>query len=223
MQPKAGDRIDGRLRRQDRHVNVEKMEELLEGGQALPEELDLGVDLDIRLPVIYKQFSDTNKVGHTISVAIEKPLDSGGLLVVLTEGLKGIIYESELGLNDEGLLMSAREYPPGEVIDVIITRMQDKKASVGCSIFRKFPLPPGKVERGNSIEARILMIRDDFQHDDQLRLTCSWNNQYQVQALATKDEPLEVGQMIQVRIDNVRTNENLIQGTMLTDIENTDE
>jgi HrpA-like RNA helicase len=214
--PKPGDRVRARLRRQDRHINAEKMEQRLKDGQPLPEELDLGVDLDLRVPLVYDRFRKQQRLGDLITVTVEKPLDSGGLLISLIEGLKGMIYESELGLDENGLLKSARAFPPGKTIDVRVTQMQDDTATVRCSIFRVLPLPFG-LEAGQVVEARVLAFREDVRDENLLRLTCSLDDQYQVQAQApvdALDQPLEVGQAIQVRIDRVDTRVNLILGTM---------
>jgi HrpA-like RNA helicase len=222
--PKPGDRVKARLRRLDRHMNVQKIEQRVKEGQPLPEELDLGVELDLRVPPAYERFRSRHGLGDLISVTVERPLDNGSLLVVLDEGLRGMIYESELGLNENGRLKSARDYPPGKTIDTRIYQMLDDTATVRCSIFRVLPLP-GDIEGGQIAEARILMIREDTRDTNRLWLTCSLQDKYQAQVQASADvmdPPLEMGEMIRVRISRVDTRVNLIQGTLECRSERTD-
>ncbi|MFN8495661.1 MAG: helicase-related protein [Caldilineaceae bacterium] len=213
MNLKSGDIVEARLRRQDRHVNVQKLEQLLQEGQPLPSEVDLGVDLDLRIPPAYKQFAKQHRVGDIVTVTVIKVLDSGGLLVEFDEILKGTVFESELGLNENGHLKSAREYPLAKTIQVRVYQMLDKTAAIRCSIFRLEPIP--HLEIGQVLEATVLMVREDTREAGLLRIICSWCNKYQVQAQAFAeaiDGPLSTGDVVAVRITKVDERVNMIQG-----------
>ncbi len=215
--PEPSGRVKARLRRFDRHVNVQKMEQRLKDHEPLPEELDLGIELDLRVPWAYRIFTEHKKrrIGDIITVTVERPLDSGGLLIALEEGLKGMLYESELGLDEQGNLRSARTYTPGEIIPVRIYQMFDDSATVRCSIFRRIPIPDG-LAQGQVVDSRVLLVREDSRNETKLRLTCSWQDTYQIQAQALAsdfDPPLEVDERVLVRIDRINERVSLIQGT----------
>jgi len=213
MNLSPGDAVEARLRRQDRHVNIQKLEQGLQEGNPLPAEVDLGVDLDLRIPPAYKQFTRQYRIGDIVTVTVIKALDSGGLLVEFDEILKGTIFESELELNENGQLKTARNYPLGKTIQARIYQMFDKTASIRCSVFRLATIP--HVEVGQIIEATVLIVREDTREAGLLRIICSWCDKYQVQVQAfveTIDAALETGDAITVRITKVDERVNMIQG-----------
>lgn len=212
--PIPGDKVKVRLRRLDRHVNIKQMEERLKEGQPLPEELDLGIELDLRIPPAYDRFREKHQAGDLINIVVEKPLDSGGLLVALDRELKAIIYESELELDERGNLKLARDYEPGDIVTARIYQMLDSKAMVRCSLFRKAPLPES-LEVGQKLEVLILMIREDSQSHDQLWVTCSLENRYRVQVQAGKglDPPLVAGDKIRVAVQKFDRRTSAIQAS----------
>lgn len=212
-----GDEVEARLRRFNRQINVAKLEERLKEGKALPEELDLGIDLDLRIAPAYDRFCQQgHQPGSLISVMVEKVLDSGGVLVALDEVLKGMLYESELALDDMGRLKSARDYAPGETITVLLYQMVRESVTLRCSAFRVLPLPP-TLDRGQILEVRVLLVQEDSRDENRLWLTCSLDNRYlvQIQASLTPDGPFEEGEIIQVQASRVDRLVNVIRATYM--------
>jgi HrpA-like RNA helicase len=215
--PKPGDKVRARLRRFDRHVNVKQMMEYLKEGQPLPEELDLGVELDLRIPPAYDRFCEKHQVGDQISVTAEKALDSGELLVTLSRDLKSKIYESELELDSQGRLKRARDYQPGDIVTARIYQMLYPMAMVRCSLFRLIPIPES-LQIGQTLEVEILTIREDRQEPDQLWLTCSLDRRHQVQVKASAqelDSPLAAGDIIRTTVQKLDRMTSLIRGSLV--------
>jgi HrpA-like RNA helicase len=218
--PKPGDRVKARLRRADRSVpeTICRLEE----GQPLPEETDLGIDLDLLVWPAYQRFSSEHKVGDLTTITVDKALDNGNLLVRLEEGiaegpLRDVIYESELGLDAQGRLKSARDYRPGTPETAIVYKMEEDRAKVFCSIFRVWS-PPADLQRSNAVRVRVLAIRQDQREPKRLWLTCSLREKYQVLVRAPAiglQPPLSVGDVITARIDRIDSVVHLVQGTLL--------
>jgi hypothetical protein len=213
--PEVGVKVRARIRKLDRHVDVKRVEEQLKDGELMPSELNLGVELDLLIPPAYERFRGTHGVGDVITVTAEKPLDNGGLLVALNSELKGIIFRTELDLDDEGRLKRARDYEPGSPHAARIFRMEDGKATVNCSLFRKVP-PPEGIAPGQTVDVRVLDSRGDSRDSNRLWLTCSLGRRHQVQVLASAEaleEPPKVGDQIQALVSKVDRGPALIQAT----------
>ena len=202
FKPKIGNKLSVRLRFYERNIKMKKIRELLEDGGFLPPELDLGVELDLRIPPAYERFKNRYPPGTILTVTIDKQLDSGGLLLDLPEeGLKGIVYDSELGLGDDGLLKKARDYTPGDSVDIIVTRLKDDTANVECSIFRVTANPPD-VQKGDSIDVRVLLIRSNPSQPMMKYVTCSLNDKHRIDVRAELvDLPFQVNDMINVTVN----------------------
>lgn len=187
--PQAGDSVLARFRRSDRHIKVDRLEQMLREGKLLPEDLDLGIELDLITPPAYERFANQESRGNLIDVYVDKALDSGGLLVTLAEGLKGIIYESELELDAVGRPRSARDYLhlPSNRLTARVYQMQPETFTVRCSLQRVQPLPGG-LERGQEIGVRLLDVREDQRDANRLWLTCSLESRFQVVAEAVKSD-----------------------------------
>lgn len=205
FQPRAGSEVDARLRRIDRNVNVVALQERLAGGYNLPPEIDLGVELDLRVPIAYRAYAGVpHRPGDLVSARITRALDSGGLLVELAEGLVGMVYESELGLADTGRLKSARDYSLGERARVRITEMKESQASVRCSLFRVYTLD-GSLSPDQVVALRVLATRPG-RGEGNLVLMCSWQDRYQVQVNAAADgfgQPINVDDQVTGRIRRI--------------------
>jgi len=213
--PHPGDQVRARLRRYERNINVQKLRERLEEGDALPQELDLGIELDLRIPPAYDRFKTRYPEGNLLIVTVDRQLDNGGLLVDLGDGLKAIVYASELGLGEDGNLKSARDYTPGDRVDVRVTRLKDETAGVECSIFRVQPIPTG-LEEGSVVEARVLMIRSDRKQPDKKYITCSYDNKYRVDVRSEdSDLSVDVGDTVLVRITRLSDKTAYIQGHLV--------
>jgi hypothetical protein len=202
FKPKIGNRIKARLRFYERNIKMKKLHQLLEDGDALPPELDLGIELDLRIPPAYERFKKRYPIGAILTVTIDKQLDNGGLLVGLPEeGLKGIVYDSELGLSANGLLKKARDYTPGDSVDLIVTRLKDDTANVECSIFR-VTANPSDIQKGDSIDVRVLLIRSNLSQPMIKYITCSFNDKHRIDVRADLVElPFQVNDMINVTVD----------------------
>jgi ribosomal protein S1 len=193
------------------------MMEYLKEGRPLPEELDLGVELDLRIPPAYDRFREKHQVGDQISVTAEKALDSGELLVTLSRDLKSKIYESELELDSQGRLKRARDYQPGDIVTARIYQMLYPMAMVRCSLFRLIPIPES-LQIGQTLEVEILTIREDRQEPDQLWLTCSLDRRHQVQVKASAqelDSPLAAGDIIRATVQKLDRMTSLIRGSLV--------
>jgi len=213
--PRPGDQVRARLRRYERNINVQKLRERLEKGEALPQELDLGIELDLRIPPAYDRFKKRYPEGSLLTVSVDRQLDSGGLLVDLGDGLKAIIYASELGLGEDGNLKSARDYTPGDPVDVRVTRLKDETAGVECSIFRVQPVP-AEVKEGSAVEARVLMVRPDRKQPDKKYITCSLDNKYRIDVRSEEpDLSIDVGDVVLVRITRMFDKTAYIQGGLI--------
>ena len=213
--PRPGDHVRARLRRYERNIDLQKLRERLEKGDALPEELDFGIELDLRIPPVYDRFKQRYPEGSLLTVCIDRQLDSGGLLVDLGDGLKAIIYASELGLGEDGYLKAARDYTPGERIDVRVTRLKDDTAGVECSIFRILPIP-SELSVGSVVAAHVLMIRSDQKQPDKKYITCGYDGKYRVDVRGEEPEfSMDVGDVVDVRITRVFDRTAYVQGALV--------
>ncbi len=207
--PKPKERIDARLRRLDRNIKPEKLLSRIEEGLSLPEELDLGIELDLRIPPAFERFQAKYNNGDVIDAIVEKQLESGALLIGIEFDLKAQVFESELGLDENGNLQKARDYAPGESIDVRITQMLADTATIRCSISRVRRIRG--VDPGQQLEAKVLHIRPDFKNEQNVNLTCSVCNLYPVQIQAPVDtKPYEPGDRILISVQKVNNFENRI-------------
>ena len=201
---RKGDNIPARVRLRERKINFKRIEEIIQQSGELPPELDLGIDLDVRIPVAFKRFSDRYH-GHprgTIltEVKIDRPLDNGGLLLDLEDGLRGSVYPDELDVDDQGRLKSAREYKPGQIIPtVIITRDIPQRAKIECSLLRVDPLPEDLPE---VVRAKVISIRPDNRPSvNKKYITCLYGHHCRIKIEEEADRlPFTVGDWIDVQI-----------------------
>jgi len=213
FEPRPGTPVEARVRRYERSPDVAAWRERLSRGEDLPSELDLGIELDLRLPKAYEKFIETHRGRprgkKLFDIPILRPLDSGALLLDLGSGLVGFVYADELELDGEGHLRRAqRDYKSGQRLEqVLVTRVDDKRARVLCSLFRLKPLP---AEVPSEAVVRVLAVQQDRAIPDRWHITCSWKGAYRVkvQAHAQRqhyriDETLTV----QLRVKNPETNE----------------
>jgi hypothetical protein len=167
-----------KARRFERQFNLEEIRNLANLNNPLPVELDLGIDFDLLLPLAYDRFAEHNKVGALIyGVLTEKALDGGGLLVSLNSELKGIIWESELGLDSNGRLRKASSYTPGSEVKARIISMNNDRKMVRCSLLRILP-PPADLDRDSTIEVVVALARPSYKDPETIELTCSLDGKY---------------------------------------------
>jgi HrpA-like RNA helicase len=170
---------EARIRRFERQFSITDLKTLSRTEDPLPRELDLGIDCDLLLPLAYGRFAEAWHVGDSFSGAIvEKSLESGALLVALNSELKGMIFDSELGLDQEGKLRRARSYAPGDELKALIIRMNNQTKLVRLSLLRAAAPPLSLI--GSTIEVVVLHTRPHFQEADKLELTCSFERKYAV-------------------------------------------
>ncbi len=196
-----GDLIRARLRRYDRNLNKKGVRVSLEAGEPLPKELDLGIEADLRIPPAFDKFRELHPIGDLLTVTVDKPLDSGGLLVDLGDGLKGMIYESELELKNDGKLKAGREYRPGERVMVRVTNLKESTAKVELSIFRTRVLPV-EIKEGDLAEAQVLLVRSNPNQPDIRYITGSMRGEFRLD-IRTNDPDfvVDLGDHVIAQID----------------------
>ncbi len=202
LSKERGKVYDARARRFERQFDLDEIEKFASGKEPLPPELDLGIDFDLLLPLAYARFAESWHVGDFYPEArVDKCLDSGGLLISLNEELKGIIWESEMGLDQDGRLRKARSYAPGDEIKARIISMDSEKKAVRLSLLRILR-PPTSLEAGSLTEVRVLLVRRNYRDPGMLDLTCSLDNKYAVRASApsSKKALFRPGEVIQVKV-----------------------
>ncbi|MGH9664723.1 MAG: hypothetical protein ACRD9L_09895, partial [Bryobacteraceae bacterium] len=199
---------EARIRRFERQFNLDDLRKLSQTEELLPRELDLGIDCDLLLPLAYGRFAEAWRVGDFFPGAVvDKALDGGGLLVSLPPDLKGIIWESELGLDQEGKLRRARSFARGDELRPVIIRMNDSTKAVRLSLSR-IPVPPPSL-KGSLIEVVVLHTRQDR---DSLELTCSLDRKYAVKAKVplSEEDSLKPQCVISVKVLKINAT-NLIE------------
>lgn len=208
--PSPNAQVKGKLRFNERGIDAGKWAETLKKGEGQPpDEMDLGIEIDLRAPAEHERFFEKHVIGELMEVKVDRVLDSGNLLVDLLGGLKGMIYADELGLDNDGNLKKAHDYLPNQKLAVRITRRNDERASIGCSIFR-FTALPVHIEKGQVVEARVLLVKNANNDPLTRYITCSIQNKYRIQVRS--DDPgidIEIGdtRQVQVNIVNDRTAE----------------
>jgi HrpA-like RNA helicase len=226
LSKEAGRTYVARMRRFERQFSLEEMLELGSQDEPLPIELDLGIDFDLLLPLAYDRFAEHNKPGDLLlgGVRVDKPLDSGGVLVSLNEELKAVIWESELGLDSNGRLRKAASYAPGSEVRTRIISMNNDRKVIRCSMFRVLPPPPSLVP-GSVIEVTVALVRSaykrpDSNDPDSFEISCSLDKQYAVRMTvpSVKGIRFRPGDKLKATVVKVdRT--NLIEATFLSLIE----
>ena len=215
-----GKLYEARIRRFERQFALEDIRKFVTGEEPLPRELDLGIDFDLLLPLAYARFAEDWRVGDLLpGVRVDKCLDSGGLLVSLNEELKGIIWESELGLNQDGTLRKARSYAPGDEVKARIISMNSERKTVRLSLLRILR-PPTSLEAGSVAEVRVLLVRPNYKDPSISDLTCSLDSKYAIRVKApfSKENPFLPEQIIRVTI--FRTDRtNLVDAEYLDSVE----
>ncbi len=209
-----------RIRRFERQFSLEEIRKLVTEKNPLPVELDLGIDFDLLLPLAYDRFAENNKTGDLLhGVRIEKALDSGGLLVTLHGELKGIIWESELGLDSNGRLRKAASYELGTEVIARIISMSNERKSVRCSMFRILPPPPDLVT-GSVIEAVVALVRPAYKDPDRWELSCSLERQFAVRVTAPRIKEIRFHPGDKIKASVLRVNRTyLVEATFLNLIE----
>jgi HrpA-like RNA helicase len=214
---RAGDSVEGRVRRYDRGLDATELLRRTHQGKPLPAELDLGIEVDLRLPPAFKAFTERygGGVGAIIfGILVDRPF-GGGLLVDLGRGLGGVVYDAELGLDGGGRLLRPRDYPPGTRVDVRVTKLQHAKVRVECSIFRVQPLPIN-LKVGNEVEVRILRVRQDRSRPERSYVTGSVDNMYRIETIV--DDPAHIprsGDVVPMRIQTRSDPTAYLRGSIL--------
>ena len=210
-----------RMRRFERQFSLEEIPELATEDKPLPVELDLGIDFDLLLPLAFDRFAEHNKSGDLLlgGVRVDKPLDSGGVLVSLNDELKAVIWESELGLDSNGRLRKAASYAPGSEVRTRIISMNKDRKLIRCSMFRVLP-PPPSLSAGEMIEVIVALVRTAYKAPDSFELSCSLDKQFAVRMTVprvkgTRFHPGDKLKAAVVKVDRT----NLIEATFVSLIE----
>jgi len=208
LSKERGSVYEARIRRFERQFTLDDLKKLSQTEDPLPRELDLGIDCDLLLPLAYGRFAEAWRVGDFFPGAIvDKSLDSGGLLVSLNPEMKGMIWDSELGLDQDGKLRRARSYAPGDEVKALIIRMSNQTKAVRLSLSR-IAVPPVSLI-GSLIEVVVLHTRPHYQDRDSLELTCSLDRRYAVKVKAplSEEDSLKPQCVIAVKVLKIdRTN-----------------
>ncbi len=215
---------EARVRRFERQIGLDELAKLAQQKEPLPAALDLGVDFDLLLPLAYERFASQHRVGDRLTgVRVDKPLDSGGLLVSLNQELKAIVWESELGLDEQGRLRKAHSYAPGSEVRAIIISMNAEKKSVRCSLRRMLP-PTAEAEPGAELEVVVLLARPDYRNPEMFELACSYEangRQYasRVTAPRLNRRQFRPGEKIVVQVVKVDRQVNLVEAEYLRHVQ----
>src|SRR5207244_4332148 len=59
-----------------------------------------------------------------------------------------------------GALRRARDFRPGDLVNIMVTRVQEDRASVEGSIWRAAAMPP-RFAHGDIVDARIVLVRSE--------------------------------------------------------------
>lgn len=213
-----GGRVRASFRRRDSSIKIDQVRRCLEEEGQLPKDLDLGVELDLRLPIEYDKFRAEQNAGARIYVQVVKMLDSGGLLVrpigygVLTATVDG----TELGVTEEGKLRQARDLLAEGRLSVMVTRLQDNKATVRCSVWRLAPLP-ADLQRGGRERAVVLSGRRDFRDATRWLFVCLLRGKYRAEVRVDNGGGAtvpKVGDEIDVRITTVARSTNFVEADL---------
>jgi len=212
--PKERGKIyEARIRRFERQFTLDELKDLSQREGSLPRELDLGIDFDLLLPLAYNRFAESAQVGYLLrGIKVDKALESGGLLVSVNSELKGIIWDTELGLDAEGKLRRARSYTRDEEVMAIITKMNNQTKTVRLSLSR-VAVPPASL-KDTVIEAIVLHTRGDFRDPDALELTCSFERTLivKVKAPRAEEENVVPGCVIRTHVLRIDNRTNLVEG-----------
>lgn len=210
---KRGAIYEAQIRRFERQFTLEELKALAQKDIPLPRELDLGIDFDLLLPLAYNRFAESAHEGDLLrGVRVDKALESGGLLVSLNPELKGIIWETELGLDAEGKLRRARSFSPDDELIAIIIKMNKRKKTVRLSLSR-VEVPPVSLMH-SVIDVTVLHMRSDFRDPEALELTCSFERSLIVKVKAPRSEEgkLAPGCPIRVQVIRIDYRTNLVEG-----------
>ncbi len=207
FKPQKGNRVEARFRRLERNLDPQKLREKLEKGDPIPDEIDLGIDLDLLTPPAFKKYYKENQLGKIIEATVEKYLDNGGLLLGVDYGLKAVIYSSELGLDPAGLLKKPRDYQLGKMYDVLISYMNTYTARINCSISRTLlPLVFPNISEGKKIHSKIVFIEKYYKDPEKFKkLTCSFpydGYHFPIEVICeTEDaEKLKIGTSVEITV-----------------------
>jgi hypothetical protein len=149
-------------------------------------------------------------------VTVERLLDNGSLLVDIGSGLKAIIYDSELGLDEKGNLRTSRAFEPSIRVDVLIYNMKDETASVQCSIWRLTPITGLGLTINVVVDVKILQVRADHQGSERRYVTCNYADRYRVSAICDNpDMELREGEMVNIILTKVDERTRDIRGQVI--------
>jgi HrpA-like RNA helicase len=224
--PEIGTRVEARFRRFERNIDPQKLQEKIKNGETIPDELDLGIDLDLRTPPNFRRFYKENHAGDIITAVIEKYLDSGSLLLGVDHGLKAVVYPSEFEFDDKGRLKKSRDYKLGGSIDVLLAYMNKHTARISCSISRKLLTGVfAKLSEGEIVKAQITYIEKYYKEPDKYKkITCSFQHEndlsplvhFPLEMICENEEikGLNIGSTVLAAVTYCSREENIISGKL---------
>jgi hypothetical protein len=146
--------ILARLRKRERDAFTKARAE----GSSIPGDIELGYKVDLRAPETFTRFLREHNKGSYVEATIDRVCDDGGLIVRFAEQRIRVV-EDELGLDATGALRRARDFHPGDLVIIMVTRVQEDRALVDGSIWRA-ATSPRMFAHGEIVDARIILIRN---------------------------------------------------------------
>jgi hypothetical protein len=143
-----------RLRKRERDAFTKARAE----GSSIPGDIELGYKVDLRAPETFTRFLREHNKGSYVEATIDSVRDDGGLIVRFAEQRIRVV-EDELGLDATGALRRARDFHPGDLVTIMVTRVQEDRALVDGSVWRA-ATSPRMFAHGETVDARIILIRN---------------------------------------------------------------
>jgi len=206
--------VEALTRPMDRDCDPAALRKRLDDKGSLPEETCLGIEVDLLTPEAFRRFVDRYQVGARIEATVFRVLDRGNLLVDVGSGLKAVVYASELGLGDAGLLRAARSYSPADRVMVRVTSLDECRARISCSINR-YPLLPGNLQPDWKGTAVVAHFSADSRDSDRFWVTVVIDGQTPAQVICQGRPAADVGEEVHVRIRRRTDSKGLIEAELI--------
>ncbi len=198
----VGQEVEARLRFVENQLSRSEIQERLEKEHDLPEELSLGVELDVRGPCAFDRLLEQSKIqeGYTYPVLVEKHLDNNRLLVTFIKDCTAIIFAEELGVDAAGKFQKAKDYEINSYEKVRVIKINRNTKKIQCSLFCVRDIPPDVVE-GQPKNVQVLAISPDNQQKDIVRITACLEKKYcvKVRVEQTRAKTLKLSESILVK------------------------
>ena len=203
----VGSVYECRFRKYERQYSDDELTTFLSEDSPLPEELSLGVELDMGYPLAFDRYARKHRAGDFIvGSVVDKPLDFGGLLVELEDDFKTVVLPDELDLDKDGEFKRAREYSPGESIPTLLLYdVNTRTKKLRFSIVRSRPLPE-ELRSGQSKAVKVKVLTPPLPYfrdrEGQVMVACSYQGKTRVLVTAPVDkkESFRVGENIRANV-----------------------